>query len=100
VIFDEAHELEDVAGSYFGVAVSNLRVDELARDVEITMRDQGQSHAPASTLERHRPAGALATFLLDAAARRWPLRFREPAEFLEENGDEFLALQNALTQLA
>ena len=34
VIFDEAHELEDVAGSYFGVSVSNLRVEELCRDVE------------------------------------------------------------------
>jgi ATP-dependent DNA helicase DinG len=33
VIFDEAHELEDVAGSYFGVTVSNLRVEDLARDV-------------------------------------------------------------------
>ena len=30
VIFDEAHELEDVAASYFGVSVSNLRVEELA----------------------------------------------------------------------
>ena len=29
VIFDEAHELEDVAGSYFGVAVSNQRMEEL-----------------------------------------------------------------------
>ena len=34
VIFDEAHELEDVAGNYFGVSVSNLRVEELVRDVE------------------------------------------------------------------
>src|ERR1700681_2800292 len=34
VIFDEAHELEDIAGNYFGISVSNLRVDELARDVE------------------------------------------------------------------
>src|SRR2546423_9165353 len=34
VIFDEAHELEDVAGSYFGVGVSNVRFNELARDVE------------------------------------------------------------------
>ena len=34
VIFDEAHELEDVAGSYFGVSVSNVRVEELCRDVE------------------------------------------------------------------
>src|SRR3989441_4130969 len=34
VIFDEAQELEDVAGSYFGVSVSNTRMDELCRDVE------------------------------------------------------------------
>ena len=34
VIFDEAHELEDVAGSYFGVSVSNGRMEELCRDVE------------------------------------------------------------------
>ena len=34
VIFDEAHELEDVAGNYFGISVSNLRMEDLARDVE------------------------------------------------------------------
>ncbi|HXY07111.1 MAG TPA: DEAD/DEAH box helicase, partial [Terriglobales bacterium] len=33
VIFDEAHELEEVASSYFGVSVSNLRFDQLVRDV-------------------------------------------------------------------
>src|ERR1700693_4808171 len=38
VIFDEAHELEDVAGSYFGISVSNLRVDDLARDVESSLQ--------------------------------------------------------------
>jgi len=32
VIFDEAHELEDVAGSYFGITLSNVRIEELARD--------------------------------------------------------------------
>ena len=32
VIFDEAHELEEVASSYFGVSVSTLRMEELARD--------------------------------------------------------------------
>src|SRR5204863_509815 len=41
VIFDEAHELEDVAGSYFGVSVSNLRFDELARDSDIDVGDAG-----------------------------------------------------------
>jgi ATP-dependent DNA helicase DinG len=38
VIFDEAHELEDVAGNYFGISVSNLRVEDLARDVEASLQ--------------------------------------------------------------
>src|SRR5579863_1763311 len=33
VIFDEAHELEDVAGQYFGVSISSGQIDDLARDV-------------------------------------------------------------------
>lgn len=33
-VIDEAHQLEDVATQYFGTAVSNYRLDELARDVE------------------------------------------------------------------
>src|SRR5437764_14771423 len=37
VIFDEAHELEDVAGNYFGISVSNLRVEELSGDIERSM---------------------------------------------------------------
>src|SRR5271169_3277374 len=33
-ILDEAHQLEDVATQYFGLSVSNYRVEELARDIE------------------------------------------------------------------
>ena len=33
-VLDEAHQLEDVATGYFGLTVSNYRVDDLARDVE------------------------------------------------------------------
>jgi ATP-dependent DNA helicase DinG len=33
VIFDEAHEIEDVAGQYFGVSVSSAQIDDLASDV-------------------------------------------------------------------
>lgn len=36
VILDEAHQLEDVATQYFGVAVSNYRLEDYARDVERT----------------------------------------------------------------
>ena len=38
VVFDEAHEIEDVAGQYFGVAVSNYRFQELRRDISVTAR--------------------------------------------------------------
>ncbi|MDP2389068.1 MAG: helicase C-terminal domain-containing protein, partial [Acidobacteriota bacterium] len=33
-VLDEAHQLEDVATQYFGVAISNYRVDDLVRDGE------------------------------------------------------------------
>jgi ATP-dependent DNA helicase DinG len=33
-IVDEAHQLEEIATQYFGIAVSNYRVDELIRDTE------------------------------------------------------------------
>src|SRR5262245_13452878 len=34
LVVDEAHQLEDVATQYFGVAVSNYRVDDLVRDTQ------------------------------------------------------------------
>ncbi len=33
VIFDEAHDIEDVAGQYFGISVSTYQFEELTRDV-------------------------------------------------------------------
>jgi ATP-dependent DNA helicase DinG len=33
VIFDEAHDMEDVAGQYFGTTVSSYQFEELTRDV-------------------------------------------------------------------
>jgi ATP-dependent DNA helicase DinG len=41
VVFDEAHELEDVATQYFGVMVSSYRVDELARDTVRVLAELG-----------------------------------------------------------
>ena len=38
VVFDEAHEMEDVASDYFGRQISNFRFEELARDADQTMR--------------------------------------------------------------
>jgi ATP-dependent DNA helicase DinG len=38
VIFDEAHEIEDVASDYFSRQISNYRFDELGRDAEQAVR--------------------------------------------------------------
>jgi ATP-dependent DNA helicase DinG len=38
VVFDEAHEIEEVVGQYFGVTVSNYRFQELRRDVSVIAR--------------------------------------------------------------
>jgi ATP-dependent DNA helicase DinG len=38
VIFDEAHEIEDVASDYFGRQISNYRFEELARDADQSLR--------------------------------------------------------------
>ena len=38
VVFDEAHEIEDVAGQYFGVTVSNYRLQDLRRDIAVVSR--------------------------------------------------------------
>jgi ATP-dependent DNA helicase DinG len=41
IILDEAHQLEDVATQYFGLSVSNYRLDDLASDVERVARRMG-----------------------------------------------------------
>jgi ATP-dependent DNA helicase DinG len=38
VVFDEAHEIEDVAGQYFGTQVSNYRITDLQRDIAAISR--------------------------------------------------------------
>jgi len=43
VIFDEAHELEDIATQYLGTMVSNYRVEELVRDAGKALEEAGGS---------------------------------------------------------
>ena len=99
VIFDEAHELEDVAGSYFGISVSNLRVDELARDVEHSLQQNRMLSASLSgALGSLREKSQFFFSLLPPGDGRFAFEGRR--EFLEENGDEFVAFSQALTRLA
>src|ERR1700719_1589553 len=99
VIFDEAHELEDVAGNYFGISVSNLRVESLARDVEASMQHNRMLSASLSgALGSLRERAQFFFSLLPPGDGRFAFDSRK--EFLEENGDEFVALNQALTRLS
>jgi ATP-dependent DNA helicase DinG len=99
VVFDEAHELENVAGSYFGISVSNLRMEELARDVESSMQHHRMLSASLSgALGSLRERSQFFFALLPPGDGRFAFDTRR--EFLEENGDEFIALNQALTRLA
>ena len=99
VIFDEAHELEAVAGNYFGISVSNLRVEELARDVELALENNRMlSRSLSGALRGLRQRSQLFFSLLPGGDGRFAFDTRR--EFLEENGDEFVALDRALTRLA
>jgi ATP-dependent DNA helicase DinG len=99
VIFDEAHELEDVAGNYFGISVSNLRVEDLARDVEASLQHNRMLSASLSgALGSLRERSQFFFSLLPPGEGRFAFETRR--EFLEENGDEFLALNQSLTRLA
>ncbi len=99
VIFDEAHELESVASEYFGVSVSNLRFNELARDAEFLLRQkQLLSSSIASALTGMRDRAQFFFALLPAGENRFA--FENRLEFLEENGDEYVGLLNAIGRFA
>jgi ATP-dependent DNA helicase DinG len=87
-----------VAGSYFGVSVSNGRIEELCRDVEASLqRNRMLSSSFSRALKTLRERSSLFFALLPPAEGRFA--FENRREFLEENGDEFLALQQSLTRL-
>jgi len=98
VVFDEAHELEDVAADYFGVSVSNVRVEELLRDVEQTLRRANLALAQAlAASARVHERSQFFFSLIPPGEGRFALENR--AEFLEENGDEYIGFQNTLLHL-
>src|ERR1700733_2722135 len=99
VIFDEAHELEDVAGNYFGISVSNLRMEELARDVENSLQHHKMTSASLSgALGSLRERSQLFFSLLPPGDGRFAFETRR--EFLVENCGGFVAFNQAITRLA
>jgi ATP-dependent DNA helicase DinG len=95
VILDEAHEVEDIAGQYFGVSVSSYQLQDLRRDVLGLARQKGFG------------SGELDRILIvaeEASERFFNLfgggegrtGFREHREFLERHEEEYSNLLRAL----
>jgi ATP-dependent DNA helicase DinG len=98
VIFDEAHELEDVASSYFGLSVSNIRFEELARDTDTLLRGkEGGESLPAVTQQLRERARMFFAGLPLAGDGRQPFMGRE--EFLETQGDSYMAVRATLQRM-
>ncbi len=101
VIFDEAHELEDVASNYFGVALSNSRFDELARDTEAVLRSKNVSSSSieSATATLRDRSKLFFGSLPVGPSHLGRLEFADRADFLEARGDAYLGASNALVRL-
>jgi len=98
VVFDEAHELEDIASNYFGLSVSNLRFEDLARDTDAQLRGkEGGDKLPALTQQLRDRSRLFFSELPMSGDGRQPFAARE--EFLETSGDLYLSVRACLRRL-
>jgi ATP-dependent DNA helicase DinG len=98
VIFDEAHELEEVASNYFGLSVSNVRFEDLARDTDALLRGkEGADKLPAVTQQLRERARMFFAGLPMAGDGRQPFVGRE--DFLETSGDLYMSVRATLRRL-
>lgn len=95
VIFDEAHEIEDVAGQYFGLSVSNLQFSELRRDITAICRrkEMGRPELDSRLANMEHSADFLFALFPSQEGRRG---FTEHAVFRERNGDAYQDVLSAL----
>jgi len=99
VVFDEAHEIEDVAGKYFGLSISNYQFQELVRDIAAVSRTK---QFGSGELDR------VLTTLDDLAAQFFALFgetegrtvFKQHTAFFEKYEDEYGDVQRALELIA
>jgi ATP-dependent DNA helicase DinG len=95
VIFDEAHDLEEVASQYFGRSLSNIRFEDLVRDVDVLLRGKTSAATlPALAQQLRERARLFFAALPIAGEGRHPFIDRE--DFLESSGDLYLGVTAAL----
>jgi ATP-dependent DNA helicase DinG len=97
VVFDEAHEMEDVASDYFGQQISNYRFEELARDADHAMR---LTHSGSPSLlrrtQRIREKSRMFFDCFPPRDGRFAFSRNERQAFVEQNREAYDSLLNAL----
>src|ERR1019366_9100488 len=88
VVFDEAHELEQIASDCFGVAVSNRRVEDLIWDIR-----KGTSDA-----DRRAEISKVAGTVVERFALLWAAMpgKKEPARIAFDGRPEFVVARNEI----
>jgi ATP-dependent DNA helicase DinG len=100
VVFDEAHEIEDVASDYFGRQISSYRFEELARDTEHVLRVLQIDGAPLRrnlSRLRERARGFFERF--PEREGRYPFGHVERNAFLEQNREAYDELASVLKRI-
>jgi ATP-dependent DNA helicase DinG len=100
VVFDEAHEMEDVASDYFGREVSNYRFEELASDADQTLRLL-QLGTPSLLRKTQRIRERSRSFfeLFPPRDGRFSFARNEREAFLEQNREAYDALVTSLKSM-
>ncbi len=98
VIFDEAHEVEDVAGQYFGVGVSSWQFEEIVRDTTDVASRKSLENAELDRILLTLGDRAMLFFSLfgDAEGRRG---FTGQSAFVDRYADEYNSILLALELL-
>lgn len=100
VVFDEAHEIEDVASDYFGRQISNFRFEELARDADHELRLlRLGSPALLRKTQKIRERGRTFFETFPGREGRFPFTRNEREAFLEQNREAYDGLVSALKSL-
>jgi ATP-dependent DNA helicase DinG len=111
LVVDEAHQLEEVATQYFGLACSNYRVDDLLRDIEHALAGDAARSCALSEVADVRQAMALVAersraFFSGLSMARMPgsaglaeSRARYTADGIEEHFEDGMMLVGALEAL-
>lgn len=100
VVFDEAHEIEDVASDYFGRQLSSYRFEELARDTDNMLRILQIDAAPLRRhlMRLHERARSFFERFLEREGR-YPFGPAERHAFLESSREEYGELASAVKRV-